>query len=146
MYTLSAKVGDVGWDIDGSVIYIRYDLLCSLLLFHDNLTTHETHIEQPSLTISSCPPTMMMMLKHYQPWGGLRMLNSPLLTVLLQSFMNFSMRSWEDDFTNVDRKQYTNLKCMLPSGRIVPGLVPIVKEFDGNWDIQWRLLIWEDGR
>jgi len=35
---------------------------------------------------------------------------------------------------------------MLPTGRIVPGLVPIVKEFDRNLSHEWRSRIWEDGR
>jgi len=34
----------------------------------------------------------------------------------------------------------------MPSGRILPGLVPIVKEFDNNWGAQRRIAVWEDGR
>ena len=69
---------------------------------------------------------------------------TPLDNVTLQSFMDFSVRSWDDDFTNVQRKRYTNLKCMLPASRIVPDLVPIVKESDRNWGHEWRSRIWED--
>lgn len=45
--------------------------------------------------------------------------------------MDFQVTTWDDDFTDVKRKQYTNLKCRLPGGRIVPGLVPIVKSLIG---------------
>lgn len=71
---------------------------------------------------------------------------TPLNNLTLQSFMDFPVRSWVDDFMPTKRKHYTNLKCLLPSGRIVPGLVPIVKEFDINWGHDWRCSIWEDER
>jgi len=35
---------------------------------------------------------------------------------------------------------------MLPSGRLIPGQVPIVKEFDRNWPPKWRASVWADGR
>lgn len=60
--------------------------------------------------------------------------------------MDFPVLSWVDDITPIERKDYTNLKCLLPSGRIVPGQVPIVKEFGINWGHDWRSSIWEDGR
>jgi len=66
--------------------------------------------------------------------------------ITLKSFMDSPVRSWEDDFTDVDRERYTNLKCLLPCGRMVPGLVPIVREFDINWTSHWRSSVWEDGR
>ena len=46
----------------------------------------------------------------------------------------------------MDWKQYINLKCLLPSGRIVAGQVPIVKEFDINWGHDWRSSVSEDRR
>jgi len=43
--------------------------------------------------------------------------------------MDFSIRSWEDDFSDAELERYSNLKCLLPS-RVIPSLVAIVKEFD----------------
>lgn len=74
------------------------------------------------------------------------MVNSHLLNITLKSFMDFSIRSWEDDFSDSELERYSNLKCLLPSGRVKPGLVPIVKEFDINWGADWRSNVWEEGR
>jgi len=68
-----------------------------------------------------------------------------LNNVFLESLMDYPVWSW-DDFSLVDRKRLRNLKCKLPSGRIVPGQVPVVKEFDGNWTARWRATVWADGR
>lgn len=68
-----------------------------------------------------------------------------LPTVFLQSVMDIAVRLW-DDFSNVDRKRLRNLKCLLPSGVVVPGQVPIVKEFYPNWPRHWTTLVWADGR
>ena len=70
----------------------------------------------------------------------------PLDPLTLKSFMDVPLRSWDDDFPELERERYRNLKCMMPSGRLVPGLVPIVKEFDGTWDGERRIAVWEDGR
>jgi len=64
----------------------------------------------------------------------------------LKSFMDVPVRSWVDDFTPTERKWYKNLKSLLLSGRVVPGLVPIVKEFEINWHAHWRRSVWEDRR
>ena len=69
----------------------------------------------------------------------------PLDPLTLKSFMNVPIRSWDDDFPELDRERYRNLKCIMPSGRLLPGLVPIVKEFDGTWDGERRISVWEDG-
>ena len=71
---------------------------------------------------------------------------TPLDIITLKSFKDYPVRSWEDDFAHIDRQRYNNLKCLLPTGRILPGLVPIVKEFDMNWPSEWRPSVWEDGR
>ena len=68
-----------------------------------------------------------------------------LNNVFLQSLMDYPVRSW-DEFSPVDRKRLRNLKCKLPSGLLVPGQVPIVKECDGNWTVGWRATVWADGR
>lgn len=70
----------------------------------------------------------------------------PLPNIVLQSFMDCPVRSWDDDFTCEDRTRLQNLKCMLPSGRLLPGQVPIVKEFDPHWTQDWRASLWADGR
>jgi len=31
--------------------------------------------------------------------------------ITLKAFMDSPVRSWEDDFTDVERERYTNLKC-----------------------------------
>ena len=59
--------------------------------------------------------------------------------------MDCPVRSW-DDFSPMDRKRLRNLKCKLPSGRVVLGQVPIVKKFDANWTAGWRATVWADGR
>ena len=59
--------------------------------------------------------------------------------------MDCPVRSWED-FNGRDRKRLKNLKCKLPAGRVVPGQVPIVREFDRNWAQDWRATVWADGR
>ena len=69
----------------------------------------------------------------------------PLQNVVLQSLMDCPVRSW-DDFNGTDRKRLRNLKCMLPNGRLAPGQVPIVREFDRNWRQEWRATVWADGR
>ena len=51
-----------------------------------------------------------------------------------KSFMDVSVRSLVDDFTPIEHKRFKNLKCLVPSGSVVPGLVLIVKEVDVNWD------------
>ena len=71
---------------------------------------------------------------------------TPVDPVTLKSFMDIPVRSWEHDFSVVERERYVNLKCLLPSGRVVPGLVPIVREFDSQWGVQRRVSVWEDGR
>ena len=71
---------------------------------------------------------------------------TPLHPVTLKSFMDTPVRSWVNDFTDVEGERYSNLKCLMPSGRILPGLVPNVKEFDNNWGAQRRIAVWEDGR
>jgi len=71
---------------------------------------------------------------------------TPLDNITMKSFMDFPVPSWEDDFNDRDRVRYTNLKCLLPSGRILPGLVPIVREFGRNWPPHWRTLVCKDGR
>ena len=71
---------------------------------------------------------------------------TPLDNITLKLFMDFPVRSWADDFTHIDQEQYTNLKCLLLSGRILPGLVPIIREFNMKWLSNWRTSIWEDGR
>ncbi|KAJ8442479.1 hypothetical protein Cgig2_022362 [Carnegiea gigantea] len=68
-----------------------------------------------------------------------------LPNLFLQSLMDCPVRSW-DNFSPVDRKRLRRLKCMLPSGRLVPGQVSIVKEFDANWPPEWRASVWADGR
>jgi len=54
-------------------------------------------------------------------------------TLILQPFMDFLIRSWANDFSTEDGERLRNLKCLLPSSRVVPRQVPIVKEFDKNW-------------
>jgi len=71
---------------------------------------------------------------------------APLDNVTLKSFKDLPVRSWVDDFTPTERHRYKNLKCLLPGGRVLPSLVPIVKEFGSNWDPQWQRTVWEDGR
>ena len=34
----------------------------------------------------------------------------------------------------------------MPLGRVVPGLMPIVREFDTEWGVEWRVSVWDDGR
>jgi len=60
--------------------------------------------------------------------------------------MDVLVRSWVDDFSSTERKRYKNLKCLLLPGMIVPGLVPIVKEFVVTWDSQWTTSVWQEGR
>jgi len=71
---------------------------------------------------------------------------TPLHPLTLKSFMDVPLRSWDDDFSELDRQRYMNLKCMMPSGRLLPVLVPIVKKFNPTWDVQRRISVWEDGR
>jgi len=71
---------------------------------------------------------------------------SPLDNVTLKSFMDLPVRPWVDDFTPTERHRYKNLKCLLPGRRVLPSLVPIVKEFGSNWDPQWQRKVWEEGR
>jgi len=70
----------------------------------------------------------------------------PLHPVTLKSFMDIPVRSWEHDFSVVERERYMNLKCLLPSGRVLSGLVPIVREFETEWGVERRVSMWEDGR
>ena len=71
---------------------------------------------------------------------------TPLHPLTLKSFMDVPVRSWDNYFPELDRQRYMNLKCMMPNGRLLPGLMPIVKEFDPTWDVERRMSVWEDGR
>ena len=69
----------------------------------------------------------------------------PLDNISLQTFMDFPMRLW-DDFNSSARKKLRNLQYLLPSGRLVPRQVPLVREFDPNWPLEWKEQLWADGR
>ena len=55
---------------------------------------------------------------------------TPIDLVTLESFVDIPVRSWEHDFTDMERQRYINLKRLMPSGRVAPGLVPIVRELN----------------
>jgi len=61
----------------------------------------------------------------------------PLDNISLQTFMDFPVQLW-DDFNPSKRKKLRNLQCLLLSGRLVPGQVPLVQEFDPNWLQEWK--------
>jgi len=70
---------------------------------------------------------------------------TPLDNFTLKSFMELPVQPWDEDFAHIDQQRYPNLKCILLSGRILPSLIPILREFDINWPSNWPTSVWEDG-
>jgi len=123
-------------------VYVDISTHTSLHRTHHPLSTNNVlHL------VSANSPYVGTDVDEVEPLPALGRVECSAFTALdiitLKLFMDCLVRSSEDNFTDVDRERYTNLKCLLPSRRIMPGLVPIVREFGINLTSHWRTSAWK---